>query len=282
MLPGSAHQGGRKHPPMFKLLYGTSRSRLVADWSQSGATVEPAGSADGRQPSSACLRCRLHPLLRPAFTRVTRRLASFNSSGPATDPAAGSRKDLTVQFTRWACYLVLGWLVSGCAALTGPHGFGQRVLLIWKVTPAQTEAAQTRVNQYFTAVAHHQKPRPKRRYVAVQTLDPNPKQQLKYLQSRAAAQAKAESEDKGLGPEWVEPSQLHCVMVFDLETHEFVGGVCYVVSSMPAEGEVNVFETYAAEFIASSGNTRPGGGGPAGAAATPSFPLPTPPAKPAP
>jgi hypothetical protein len=120
----------------------------------------------------------------------------------------------------FVCFVSIGFLLSGCASFSGPHGFGQWVLLIWKVTPAQKEDAQKRVNQYFTEVANHRKPRPWRRYVAVQTLDPNPKQQAKYLNSRATAQEKAQSEGKPLGSEWVEPSQLHCIMVFDVVTQE--------------------------------------------------------------
>ena len=130
----------------------------------------------------------------------------------------------------------LAMFVSGCASFWGPNGLGERVLLIWKITPAQKEDAQKRANQYFTEVANHQRPRPWRRYVAVQTLDPNPKQQAKYLKSRVTAQEKAQAEGKPLGSEWVEPSQLHCIMVFDVVTQESVGDKCYVVGSLPNDG----------------------------------------------
>ena len=147
----------------------------------------------------------------------------------------------------------LALFVNGCASFYGPHGMGQWVLLVWKITPAQKEDAQKRANQYFTAVATHQKPRPLHRYVAIQTLDPNPKQQAKYLQSRGTAQEKAQSEGKPLGSEWVEPSRLHCIMVFDVVTQQPTNDKCYVVGSLPKDGEVNTYETFPAEFIAATG-----------------------------
>jgi hypothetical protein len=143
-------------------------------------------------------------------------------------------------------------LFNGCASFYGPHGLGQYVLLAWKVTPAQQQDAQQRVNRYFTKVANHQKPRPHRRYVAVQALDPTPEQKQKYVKSRATAQEKAEAQGKQLGSEWVDPSQLHCIMVFDAVTLESVGTKCYVVANVPPIGEVNTYETFPAEFIATS------------------------------
>ena len=142
--------------------------------------------------------------------------------------------------------------VSGCAGLTGPNGLGQRVLVVCKITPAQQAAAQNLSNQYFSQVASGKKARPRRRYVALQTLDPNAKQLGKYTQTRATAQKKAESEGRSLGPEWAEPSQLHCVMVFDVVTHESVGTNCYVVGSLPTVGEIDTYDTFPAEFVASS------------------------------
>jgi hypothetical protein len=166
-----------------------------------------------------------------------------------------ARPTMNLRQPLFACVAGFALYVSGCTSMSGPHGLGTRVLLIWKVSPAQKATAQARVNQYFTQVALRQKPRPRHRYVAVQTLDPNPAQRIGYLRSRAAAQAKADAEDSPLGPEWVDPSQLHCVMVFDVETHGSVGDVCYVVSTLPAEGEVDTFNAYGAEFVASSGSS---------------------------
>jgi hypothetical protein len=41
-------------------------------------------------------------------------------------------------------------------------------------------------------------------------------------------------------------------MVFDVVTHEAVGGSCYVVGSIPKVGDVNTYESVPAEFIASA------------------------------
>jgi hypothetical protein len=142
--------------------------------------------------------------------------------------------------------------VGGCAGLSGPNGLGQRVLVVCKTTPAQQAAAQKLSNQYFSKVASGKKPRPTRRYVAVQTLDPNEKQRGKYLQTRVAAQKKAETNGESLGAGWANPSGLHCVMVFDVVTHESVGTNCYVVGALPTVGELNTYDTFPAEFVASS------------------------------
>ena len=150
------------------------------------------------------------------------------------------------------CFAGLLLLIGGCSSFYGPHGFGQLVLVVCKVAPVQKVDAQQRINRYFTKVAQHKKPRPRGRYIAVQTLDPIPKQEEKYLKDRATAQEKAVSEGKPLGSEWVDPSQLHCIMVFDVETQEPVGQSCYVVSTLPKIGDVNTYETVPAEFIASS------------------------------
>jgi hypothetical protein len=152
----------------------------------------------------------------------------------------------------FVCFAGLLLLTGGCSSFYGPHGFGQLVLVVCKVAPVQTADAQQRANRYFTKVAHHQKPRPRGRYVALQTLDPIPKQKEKYLKDQATAQEKAASEGKPLGSEWVDPSQLHCIMVFDVVTQEPVGPSCYVVATLPKIGDVNTYESVPAEFIASS------------------------------
>ncbi len=143
-------------------------------------------------------------------------------------------------------------LVSGCAGWTGPNGLGQRVLVICKTTPDQQAAAQKLANHYFSQVVSGKKERPARRYVAVQTLDPNEKQRGKYVQTRAAAQQKVEAKGESLGSEWADPANLHCIVVFDVVTHEAVGTNCYVISSLPNVGEVNSYDTFPAEFVASS------------------------------
>ncbi len=146
----------------------------------------------------------------------------------------------------------LGMLMAGCAGLTGPNGLGHYVLVVCKLAPDQKLAGQNRANGYFTDVAAGKRARPAGRYVAIQTLNPNKKQEAKYTQAKAAAQKKAESNGQSLGPEWVDPSQLHCVMVFDVVTHESVGTDCYVVAELPKLGEKSTFDTFPAEFVATS------------------------------
>jgi hypothetical protein len=142
--------------------------------------------------------------------------------------------------------------LSGCAGLTGPNGLGQRVLVVCKSTPAQQAEAQKVSNEYFTQLASGKKARPARRYIAVQTLDPNEKQRAKYVQTEAAAKKKAESNGAPMGSKWPDPSQLHCIIVFDVVTHEAVGTDCYVVGSVPTSGEINTYDIFPAEFVASS------------------------------
>ena len=96
------------------------------------------------------------------------------------------------------------------------------------------------------------KARPARRYVALQTLDPNAKQRGKYVKTREAAQKKAESKGEPLGSGWADASQLHCIMVFDAVTHESVGTDCYVVAELPKVGDVFTYDTFPAEFVATS------------------------------
>jgi hypothetical protein len=153
---------------------------------------------------------------------------------------------------------LLAWMagatlfVSGCAGWSGPNGLGQRVLVVCKTTPAQQAAAQNLSNQYFSQVASGKKARPVRHYVALQTLDPNAKQRGKYVTARDTAQKKAESQGEPLGSGWVDPSQLHCVMVFDVVTHESVGTDCYVVGDLPKVGDIFTYDTFPAEFVATS------------------------------
>jgi hypothetical protein len=146
----------------------------------------------------------------------------------------------------------LALFIGGCAGLSGPNGLGQRVLVVCKTSPEQQASAKKVANTYFSQIASGKKARPTRRYVAVQTLDPNEKQRAKYAQTRAAAQKKAESNGEPLGTGWADSSSLHCIMVFDVVTHESVGTSCYVVGNLPPVGEINTYDTFPAEFVASS------------------------------
>jgi hypothetical protein len=163
-----------------------------------------------------------------------------------------SGRIMKTKFSLFALFAALAVFSNGCAGWVGPNGLGQRVLVACKISPDQQAAANKVSNEYFSQVASGKKARPSRRYVAVQTLDPNPKQQAKYVQAKAAAQKKAESNGQSLGADWVEPSHLHCIMIFDVVTHESVGTNCYVVASLPDLGAVNSYDTFPAEFVASS------------------------------
>src|SRR5262249_36375825 len=88
-------------------------------------------------------------------------------------------------------------------------------------------------------------------YIAVRTLEANEKQRAAYVKKREAEKKWDEGEHFLLSPDWVEPDSLHCVMVFDTESKQFVGSGCYVVGRLPAEGAVEKFETYNAEYVSS-------------------------------
>jgi hypothetical protein len=169
---------------------------------------------------------------------------------PASGRNSGSMMNFKLSLPIWIVGVAL--FVGGCAGLTGPNGLGQHVLVVCKTTPAQQASGQKLANQYFSQIASGKKPRPMRRYVAVQTLDPNEKQRGKYVQTRAAAQKKAQSNGEALGAGWADASNLHCIMVFDVVTHESVGTSCYVVGDLPPVGEINTYDTFPAEFVASS------------------------------
>jgi hypothetical protein len=167
-------------------------------------------------------------------------------------PCRAGQRSTSFQRSLVGLITAFALFVAGCAALYGPSGFGHYVLVVCKIAPDQVAVGQKRAKEYFSQVASGKKPRPSRRYIAVQTLDPNRKQQAKYVQAKEAARAKAESAGKSLGPEWTDPSQLHCIMCFDVVTHEAVGTNCYVVSTLPPLGETTTFDTWPAEFVANS------------------------------
>jgi len=56
-----------------------------------------------------------------------------------------------------------------------------------------------------------------------------------------------------LAPKWVEPNEIHCLMVFDTQSKEFVGSGCYVVAALPGTGQLAQFEAVTAEFVGGTG-----------------------------
>jgi hypothetical protein len=140
-------------------------------------------------------------------------------------------------------------LFSGCETLSN-YGFVNRIYLaIYKFSPQQKRAAETQVQKYGEAVKRGKRAPAKNRYIAVQTLDPNPQQLEAYSKEREAKKKVAEAQGKSLQPEWVEPNKLHCLMVFDTQSKEFVGSDCYAVAALPPSGQVAHFEGITAEFV---------------------------------
>ena len=156
---------------------------------------------------------------------------------------------------RLPCWVSIGLLFSACATLEteGPD----LALIKCPISPAQTSTAQVHVKRYLAAVATGHRPPPRHRYVAVKTLPPNAKQTAAYIKKRQAAAAAAAAKHEALPTKWVEPSKLKCVMIFDTQSKQFVGTVCYVISSEPALGEIAHFDTMSAEFVGTGAEAPP-------------------------
>jgi hypothetical protein len=119
-------------------------------------------------------------------------------------------------------------------------------------TPEQAAAAKKRVNDYLIAVQKGRRRTAVRRYIAVETLRPTKKQLADYQKNRAGARSAAGGTQ--LSNRSVEPGQLRCVMVFDVQSKQFVGSGCYLISSLPPVGTVAKFDTLSAEY---AGTTTP-------------------------
>ena len=109
------------------------------------------------------------------------------------------------------------------------------------------------MRRYSDAVKEGKRERPKARYIAVQTLDPDSSQRKSYAEQRESRRKIEEAQGQALAPEWVEPNQIHCLMVFDTQSKEFVGSGCYVVAALPDAGQVVQFEAVTAEFVGGTG-----------------------------
>jgi hypothetical protein len=140
------------------------------------------------------------------------------------------------------------FLFAGCTTTPSWSGGARNiVLLICKISPEQKKVAETNIRDYQSR--KHQQT--KSRYVAVDTLRPNRKQTETYLKKVAMEKQKADWNKEKLSDRWVEPAALHCVMVFDTVSKEFVGTGCYVVGVTLQPGESDTFETHSAEYIGS-------------------------------
>ena len=162
--------------------------------------------------------------------------------------------NLRVQLTG---LLGLGLMFSGCATLE--PGTPDLALINCPVSPAQASTAQVHVNRYLAQVASGHRPPPKSRYVAVKTLSPNKKQTAAYIKKRQEAKEAAAAKNEALPAKWVEPAQLKCVCIYDTQSKQFVGTVCYVIASEPAIGELARFESTSAEFVGTGAEPPPAG-----------------------
>jgi hypothetical protein len=145
--------------------------------------------------------------------------------------------------------LALATILCGCADFEQSGVVHNLYLIICKPTPEQQGTAQQRVQHYLASVQRGRQPAAKRRYVAIQTLNPTVKQKLTYVTKKTKAGMAAEANGEKLPATWVETEQLHCLMVFDTQSKEFVGSGCYVVGALPAPGTVAQFESVTAEVV---------------------------------
>jgi hypothetical protein len=144
-------------------------------------------------------------------------------------------------------------LFSGCEALLDYQSIHKDYLAVYRATPQQRRIAEMRVRRYSDAVQRGKHARAKSRYIAVQTLDPDASQRKSYAQRRESVRKIAEEQGRALAPAWVEPNEIHCLMVFDTQSREFVGSDCYVVAALPGAGRLAQFEAVTAEFVGKTG-----------------------------
>jgi len=144
-------------------------------------------------------------------------------------------------------------LFSGCEELFDYQSIHKDYLSIYRVTPQQRSIAENQVRRYSDAVKRGKFARPKTRYIAVQTLDPDSSQRERYAEQRESQRKVAAAQGHALAPEWVTPNEIHCLMVFDTESREFVGAGCYVVAALPGAGQLGQFESVTAEFVGGTG-----------------------------
>jgi hypothetical protein len=144
----------------------------------------------------------------------------------------------------------------GCSSIRQANVLHNLYLIICKPTPEQQAVAQTNVQKALSPSKKAGRPIPKSRYIAVQTLDPVVKQKLTYVSKKTKAAIEAEQNGQKLPASWVDTDQLRCLMVFDTQSKEFVGTGCYVVGSLPDDGQLVEFESVTAEFVSTAPSNR--------------------------
>jgi hypothetical protein len=107
---------------------------------------------------------------------------------------------------------------------------------VYMPTPEQKARAKQQVEAYLIAVKKRRKHAATHRYISVETLRPTRKQLEDFTRKQEPAHP-------------VEPAQLHCLMLYDTQSREFVGSGCYVISTEPLAGVVTKFESVSAEFV---------------------------------
>src|SRR4029077_15017499 len=120
-------------------------------------------------------------------------------------------------------------LLSGCETLSNYGSMQKAYLAIYKYNRQQQRTGEMQVRQYSDAVKRGERARANSRYIAVQTLDPDTSQRERYAKQRESQRKSDEAQGRPLALKWVEPDKIHCLMVFDTQSQEFVGSGCYVV-----------------------------------------------------
>jgi hypothetical protein len=145
--------------------------------------------------------------------------------------------------------IMLATILCGCSSFQQSTVLHNLYLIICKPTPEQQAVAQRNVQRVFSPSKRASRPAPKSRYIAVQTLDPVVKQNLAYVSKKTKTAIEAEKNGLKLPASWVDTDQLRCLMVFDTQSKQFVGSGCYVVGSLPPDGQLVEFESVTAEFV---------------------------------
>jgi hypothetical protein len=103
-------------------------------------------------------------------------------------------------------------------------------------TPEQRAVAKHEAERYLLAVHTRKRHAPTQRYISVETLRPTHQQLDDYNRKHPAARQ-------------ADLTRLHCLMIFDTQSKEFVGSHCYIVGSEPSIGQLERFEGTSAEFV---------------------------------
>jgi hypothetical protein len=153
---------------------------------------------------------------------------------------------------RWAAALFLTLASALCFGCTGSgHGSSpsRTYLVICEGSSAQQAASQDQIERLMAAVRSGTRYGPTHRYIALLTLNPNQTQVDAYLRRRAETEAAEAAQRRKLSRNWVDPSRLRCLMVWDTESKTFVNRNCYLVGSLPAVGSATTFDDVTAEFV---------------------------------